>query len=153
MPGAAHAATIENSPVLLKKPSPIRTYLCHLRSTPLWGPGAVPGEWADVCGFIKPPDSHDKWQVRLHGAFSILHSALGLKERDQCCHREVWMHLSHANPRGDRGVQYKHTQRLHLKRKEPHCVTTAHRKMQGSTGTKRPFAQLIGHPYDQYVLP
>ena len=27
-------------------------------STPLRGPGAVPGEWADVCVFIKPPDSH-----------------------------------------------------------------------------------------------
>ena len=26
---------------------------------PLWGPGAVPGEWADVCGFLKPPDSHE----------------------------------------------------------------------------------------------
>ena len=26
-------------------------------STRLWGPGAVPGEWADVCGFLKPPDS------------------------------------------------------------------------------------------------
>ena len=24
---------------------------------PLWGPGAVPGKWADVCGFLKPPDS------------------------------------------------------------------------------------------------
>ena len=22
---------------------------------PLWGPGGVPGEWADVFGFIKPP--------------------------------------------------------------------------------------------------
>ena len=25
--------------------------------TPLWRPGGVPGEWADVCGFIKPPGS------------------------------------------------------------------------------------------------
>ena len=41
-----------------------------LGPTPLWGPGAVPGEWADVCGFLKPPDSHEKWKVRLHGAFS-----------------------------------------------------------------------------------
>ena len=29
-------------------------------STPLWSPGAVPGEWADACGFPKPPDSHEK---------------------------------------------------------------------------------------------
>ena len=23
--------------------------------TPLWGPGSVPNNWADVCGFLKPP--------------------------------------------------------------------------------------------------
>ena len=23
--------------------------------TPLWGPGAVPGTWADVCGFSQAP--------------------------------------------------------------------------------------------------
>ena len=28
-----------------------------LGPTPLWGPGAIPGKWIDVCGFIKPPDS------------------------------------------------------------------------------------------------
>ena len=37
---------------------------------------------ADVCGFIKPPESHDKWQVRFHGAFSILQNTPGLKEKD-----------------------------------------------------------------------
>ena len=73
------------------------------------------GEWAHVCGFIKPPDSHNKWRVRLNGAFSFPHNTLGLKEKDQSCHHEVRMHLSHANPQGDRAVQYKHTQRLHLK--------------------------------------
>ena len=40
-------------------------------STPLWGPGAVPGEWTDVCGFVKLPNSCDKWKVRLRGAFKI----------------------------------------------------------------------------------
>ena len=34
---------------------------------PLWCPGAVPGEWADVCGLIKLPNSHDVWKIRLHG--------------------------------------------------------------------------------------
>ena len=34
--------------------------------TPLWGPGGVPGEWADVCGFIKPQKTSralacDRW--------------------------------------------------------------------------------------------
>ena len=77
-------------------------------------PGAVPGEWADVCGFLKPPDSHEKWKGRLHGAFSIHHSTLGLREEDQSCHHEVWMHLALTNPRGDAPLD-KHDQRLHLK--------------------------------------
>ena len=25
--------------------------------TPLWGPGSIPNNWADVCGFLKPPGS------------------------------------------------------------------------------------------------
>ena len=54
-------------------------------TTPLWGPGGVPGDWADVCGFIKPPDSHEKWQVHLHGAFSIRHNTSVLREKDQSC--------------------------------------------------------------------
>ena len=28
-----------------------------LGSAPLWCPGAVPGEWADACRFLEPPDS------------------------------------------------------------------------------------------------
>ena len=43
-----------------------------LGSPPLWGPGAVPGEGADVCGFLKPPNFHQKLKVRLHGALSFL---------------------------------------------------------------------------------
>ena len=39
--------------------------------TPLWGPGAVLGKWADVCGFLQPPDSDGQWKVRHYGAFSI----------------------------------------------------------------------------------
>ena len=46
-------------------------------------PGGVPGIWADVCGLIKPTESHDEWQVCLHGAFSIPYNALGLTEKDQ----------------------------------------------------------------------
>ena len=36
---------------------------------PLWRPSGVPGDWADVCGFIKPLEPQNEWQVRLHGAF------------------------------------------------------------------------------------
>ena len=35
--------------------------------TALWGPGGVPGEWADVRGFIKPPGSETEWHIRMHG--------------------------------------------------------------------------------------
>ena len=47
--------------------------------TPLWGPRGVPGEWADVCGFIKPPGSETEWHLRMHGAFEIPHETLGIK--------------------------------------------------------------------------
>ena len=39
-------------------------------SPPLWGPGQIPDNWADVCGFLKPPGSDRFWKVRMHGAFS-----------------------------------------------------------------------------------
>ena len=29
--------------------------------TPLWGPGSILGSWADVCGFLKPPESDRQW--------------------------------------------------------------------------------------------
>ena len=61
--------------------------------TPCWGPGAVPGEWTDVCGVVKHPNSYDLWKVRLHGAFTIPCETLGLRPRYQSCHYEVWLHL------------------------------------------------------------
>ena len=64
--------------------------------TPLWRPGDVPGEWADVCGFMKPPGSEEEWQIRMHGAFTIRHDTLGIKRTDQSCHHEVWIHLVNA---------------------------------------------------------
>ena len=68
-------------------------------SIPLSGPGGVPGECSDVCGFLKPSGSENDWQVRTHGAFTILYSTLGPKEKDQSCHHEVWIHLLHVNAR------------------------------------------------------
>ena len=46
-------------------------------STPLWGPLSIPNNWADVCGFLKLPDSDRYWKVRMHGAFSIPRKTLG----------------------------------------------------------------------------
>ena len=54
--------------------------------TPLWGPGAVPGGWADVYGFLKPPDSNERWRVRQNGACPVHHEALGIRQTDQSCH-------------------------------------------------------------------
>ena len=50
-------------------------------------------DWADVCGFLKPPDSDQFWKVRMHGAFSIPRKALGPRPTDQSCHPETWLHL------------------------------------------------------------
>ena len=48
-------------------------------STPLWGPGSIPDNWADVCGFLKPPGSQRSWKVNKHGACSIPRKSLGLR--------------------------------------------------------------------------
>ena len=67
--------------------------------TALWGPGGVPGEWSDVCGFIKPPGSGTEWHIRMHGAFEIPHETVGIKVTDHNCHHQVWIHLLHVNAR------------------------------------------------------
>ena len=77
-----HTSIIEEAVVDTDLPLP-------LGPTTLWSPGAVPSESADVCGFLKPPDSHERWKVRLQCAFSITHSTLGILEKDRSCHHEV----------------------------------------------------------------
>ena len=57
--------------------------------TLLWGPGSIPDNWADVCGFLKPPGSQRFWKVNKHGAFSISRKTLGLRPNDQSCHHET----------------------------------------------------------------
>ena len=61
--------------------------------TPLWRPGSIPDNWADVCGILKPPGSPKFWKVSKHGAFSKPRQALGLRANDQSCHHETWLHL------------------------------------------------------------
>ena len=67
--------------------------------TPLWRPGSIPNNWADVCGFLQPPESDRYWKVRLHGAFSIPSKAPGLRTTDQSCHHETWLHLEFVDRR------------------------------------------------------
>ena len=83
--------------------------------TPLWRPGAGPGDWAGVCGFLKPPDSFERWKVRQQGAFSIPHDTLGLRPKGQRCHHEVWLHLAFVNHLGDYEPRERHDQRLLIK--------------------------------------
>ena len=37
---------------------------------PLWGPGSIPDNWADVCGFLKRPGSQRSWEVNKQGKHS-----------------------------------------------------------------------------------
>ena len=61
--------------------------------TPLWGPGSILDNWADVCGFLKSPGSYRFWKVHKHGAVSIPRKKLGVRPTDQSCHHETWLHL------------------------------------------------------------
>ena len=80
--------------------------------TPLWGPGGV---------FLKLPGSENERQVRVHGAFTNPYGMLGLKETDQSCHHEVWIHF-HANARLVDRVSHedKHRRPISRKRNSPY---------------------------------
>ena len=92
--------------------------------TPLWGPGAVPGTWSDVCGFIEPPDSNERWKVRQHDAFSFLHEALGIRQTDQSCHHEVWLHLDFVERRCGQSHHERHERPLFLKERPARMQAT-----------------------------
>ena len=81
---------------LLRRSLPTRT--CRFRKS-LQHCG-VPGEWYDVCSFIKPPGSETEWHIRMHGAFEIPHETLGIKPTDQSCHHEAWVHISCMSTHG-----------------------------------------------------
>ena len=42
--------------------------------TPLWTPGSIPNNWADVCGFLKPPGSQESKQT-----WCVLHPSEGTR--------------------------------------------------------------------------
>ena len=83
--------------------------------SPLWFLGAVPGEGAHVCGFLNPLDSHERWKVRLHGAFTFLPSTLDLHPKDQSCHHEAWLHLAFWTIMVTTNREKRREQRLLLK--------------------------------------
>ena len=85
------------------------------------GPGSIPNNWADVCGFLKPPDSDRYWKVRMLGAFSIPRKTLGLRPTDQSCYHETWLHLDFVDWRNSQSHHEEPDRRILLKeRPVPH---------------------------------
>ena len=92
--------------------------------TPLLGPGSIPHNRADVCGFLKPPDSDRYWKVRMHGAFSIPSKTLGLRPTDQSCRHETWLHLDFVDWRNSQSHHEEPDRRILPKeRPAPHQAT------------------------------
>ena len=66
-------------------------------------------------GFLKLPESDRHWKVRLHGALSIPHEALGLRPTDQSCHHEAWLHLDFVGWHDVQPQREEHDRRILLK--------------------------------------
>ena len=99
-----------------------------------------------MCGFIKPLESQIEWHIRMHGAFSIPYSALGLKGKDRSCHHEVWVHLT-SMPVLMNACHGTNMPNVYTWKKELRQTTTA-KKERGPLKRKRPFARVKGYPYD-----
>ena len=96
-------------------------------STPLWGPGGVPGEWSDVCGFLKPPSQSR--QAGNQGNRSVLPS----------------LSVDPLPPRLMLGwliVHHETTNVAHQVRERGTHLTTTARKG-GSIGETRPFPSVV----------
>ena len=52
---------------------------------------------------------------------------LGLRQRDQSCHHEVWLHLDFVGDRYAHGSRKNHDHRVHLKDKSWPCPPTKER--------------------------
>ena len=91
-----------------------RRSLCRLCIANAAGPHTTVGtyfDWADVCGFLKPPGSDRYWKVRMDGAFSIPHS----------CHHETWLHLEFVDWRNRWSKQGDHDRHISLKGRPAAC--------------------------------
>ena len=76
---AANQGAILDPSVLSRKLSRTRVCQSHTAVHHCGDRVAVPGEWADVCGFINPPNTDREWQIRGHGAFEINRDVLGIR--------------------------------------------------------------------------
>ena len=78
-------------------------------------PRSIPGNWADVWGFLKPPESDRQWKVRLQGAFSIPRDVLGMRPTDQSRHHEAWLRVDFVGWHDVQLQREKPRQRILLK--------------------------------------
>ena len=96
---------------------------------PLWGLGSIPDLWSDVCGFLKPPESHQSWKVRKHGAFAIPRKTLGLRDQDRSSHHETWLHLELVEKRDGSTARGDHChQRIQLRERTAPYQYVRHKK-------------------------
>ena len=105
--GVANTATIENPPILMKELSSTQIYRCHL------APPRCRAQWQHRVTGLKNVDLSSpwtlvRWQVRLHGAFSIPRDTLGFSPKDQSCRHEGWLHLTFVKHHGDDAPWVKH---------------------------------------------
>ena len=89
-----------------------------LGPTPLWGSRSIPNHWADVRGFLEPPDSDRYCKVRMQGALSIPRKTLS---PDQSCHHETWLHLDFVDWRSTQSHHEEPNRRILLKERPMAC--------------------------------
>ena len=68
--------------------------------------------WADICGFLNPPDSDGPWKVRQHGEVTVLHEALGIRPTDHNCHHKAGLHLDFVEWRSEQSNRDRHDRRI-----------------------------------------
>ena len=108
--------------VSLKRPSPTVPCRCLPAPHHCGVQGRFRVMWADVCGFLNTPESDERWRVRQHGALPIPHEALGIRQTDQSCRHEVWLHMDFVEQRNGQAHQKKHRERrLLLKERSSPC--------------------------------
>ena len=126
-PGAAHAAVIVLTSIIEEIFA--NTNLPVPPGAPLCGDQVECQVTVPMCVVLS-----SRWTPKMSGKYGVMArspspTALGLKEKDQSCHHEVWMHLAHANPGSDRTAKYKHAWQLHLKeRASPYDHNTQRRR-------------------------
>ena len=72
--------------------------------TSIWGPGAEPdaAQWPDYCGCVRMPHTQNRWHIKRHGSFQLVHESIALSRADHNWHHDLWMHLQFASRDGRR---------------------------------------------------